>query len=107
MDKGTFGSIKQYKVLDFLTDKISLMDEKKKNRISSIISDINTIIKKSESITDIQFRNYLLDLIYKNFKTRIDEHILDKYEEKIYTHLVNYLYAKIKNSKQMQKTITR
>jgi len=100
MNIGTFGSVKQYKMLDFLTEKISLMDEKHKNYISSVIQDINTTIKKTELITDVQFRYYVLDLISNDFNNRINEHIFDKYEEKIHTYLKNYLYAKIKNSKQ-------
>lgn len=100
MDKGTFGSINQYKMLEFLTEKISLMDEKKKNYISSVIQDINEIIKKCEKIDDISFSNYVLDLIHKNLNERIETHINGKYEEKITTYLQNYLNAKIKNSKQ-------
>jgi hypothetical protein len=100
MDKGTFGSINQYKMLEFLTEKISLMDDKYKNYISSVIQDINTTIKKSEIINDISFRNYVLDLIYKDFSLRIENHVEGKYEEKITTYLQNYLSAKIKNSKQ-------
>ena len=100
MDKGTFASVNQYKMLDFLTEKISLMDKKKKNYISSVIQDINTILRKSELIGDIQFRSYVLDLIYNNLNERIETHIKGKYEEKITTYLQNYLNAKIKNSKQ-------
>jgi hypothetical protein len=100
MDKGTFGSINQYKMLEFLTEKISLMDEKNKNYISYIIHDINTILRKSELIGDIQFRSYVLDLIHNNLNERIETHIKGKYEEKITTYLQNYLNAKIKNSKQ-------
>lgn len=100
MDKGTFGSINQYKMLEFLTEKISLMDEKKKNYISSVIQDINTILRKSELIGDIQFRGYVLDLIHNNLNERIKTHIKGKFEGKITTYLQNYLNAKIKNSKQ-------
>lgn len=100
MDKGTFGSINQYKMLEFLTEKISLMDEKNKNYISSVIQDINTILRKSELISDIKFRGYVLDLIHNNLNERIETHIKGKYEEKITTYLQNYLNAKIKNSKQ-------
>ena len=100
MDKATFGSINQYKMLEFLTEKISLMDEKNKNYISSVIQDINTILRKSELIGDIQFRSYLLDLIYNDLNERIETHIKGKYEEKITTYLQNFLNAKIKNSKQ-------
>ncbi len=99
MNKETFGSIKQYKMLDCLIDRISLIEDKDKNYISSVIHDINKTIKNTELINDIKFRNYVLDLIYKDFKNRINEHILNKYEDKIFTYLENYLYAKIKNSK--------
>lgn len=100
MDKGTFGSIKQYKMLEVLNEKILLMDEKKKNHISSIIQDINKKIKNSEQINDISFKNYILDLIYYSFKQRIEIYIKNKYEDKITTYLQNYLKAKIKNARE-------
>ena len=100
MDKGTFGSINQYKMLEFLTEKISLMEVKHKNYLSSVIQDINQTIKKSEMINDISFKNYVLDLIYNDLSLRIENHIKGKYEEKIATYMENYLNAKIKNSKQ-------
>lgn len=100
MDKDTFGSINQYKMLEFLTEKISLMDEKNKNYISSVIQDFNTVIKKCDMIEDISFNNYVLDLICNNLNERIETHIKGKYEEKIATYLKNYLNAKIKNSKR-------
>jgi hypothetical protein len=100
MDKGTYGSINQYKMLEFLTEKISLMEVKHKNYLSSVIQDINQTIKKSEMINDISFRNYILDLIKNDLSLRIENHIKGKYEEKITTYMENYLNAKIKNSKQ-------
>jgi hypothetical protein len=100
MDKGTFGSIYQYKMLEFLTEKISLMEVKHKNYLSSVIQDINQKIKKCEMINDISFRNYVLDLIDNDLSLRIENHIKGKYEEKITTYMENYLNAKIKNSKQ-------
>jgi hypothetical protein len=100
MDKETFGPTNQYKMLDFLTKKISLMDDKHKIYISSVIQDINTTIKKCEVINDISFRNYVLDLVHNNFKLRVENHIKGKYEEKITTYLENYISAKIKNTKQ-------
>jgi hypothetical protein len=99
MEKNTFGSTDTYKMLEFLTEKISLMDEKNKNYISSVIQDINGLIKKSEQINDIWFNNYVLDLIHNNLNERIQTHIKGKYEEKITTYLQNYLNAKVKNSK--------
>ncbi len=99
MDKGTFGSNEQYKMLDYLTEKIALMDDKQKKYISSLIQDINNITKKSNSITDKNFKNYTLDLIHNDYSIRINKFIGERYEEKIYTYLMNYLNAKIKNAK--------
>jgi len=100
MDKGTFGSTAQYKMLEFLTEKISLMEVKHKNYLSSVIQDINETIKKSEMINDISFRNYVLNLIKNDLSLRIENHIKGTYEEKITTYMENYLNAKIKKSKQ-------
>jgi hypothetical protein len=100
MNKETFGSINKYKMLEFLTEKISLMEVKHKNYLSSVIQDINQTIKKCEMINDIYFRNYILDLIHNDLAIRIENHIKGKYEEKIATYMENYLNAKIINSKQ-------
>ncbi len=87
-------------MLEFLTEKISLMEVKHKNYLSFVIQDINQKIKKCEMINDISFRNYVLDLIDNDLSLRIENHIKGKYEEKITTYMENYLNAKIKNSKQ-------
>lgn len=100
MNKETFGSSHQYKMLEFLTEKISSMDDKHRNYLSSVIEDINSITKKTEEIADIPFKNYVLNLIYVDLKKRIREHILNKYDKKIVSYLENYLHAKIKNTKQ-------
>lgn len=99
MDKGTFGSNRDFKMLGFLTERISLMEKNDKNYLSSVIYDINSTIKKTEMISDIQFRNYILNLILSDFRSRIDNHISNKYEKKVCTYLENYLHAKIKSSK--------
>jgi hypothetical protein len=101
MNRETFGSVINYKMLDFLTEKISLLDDKHKNYISSVITDFNLIVKKSDIITDLSYKNYILDLIHNDFKKRINENILNEYDEKIVTYLKNYFYAKIKNSKKL------
>ncbi len=99
MDNQTFGSTTKYKMLEFLTEKMLLMEDRKRNYISSVINDINISINKCNLINDITFKNYVLDLIHNDFKIRIENHVKGKYEEKITTYLNNYLNAKIKNSK--------
>lgn len=98
MDKDTFGSIEQYKMLDFLRQKISLMNNKDKRYISTLILRFNSIIKKSESINDILFKSYILDLIHQNFMKKINNN-KSKYDEKVISYLKNYIKAKIKNAK--------
>jgi hypothetical protein len=100
MDKGTFGSCDQYRMLEFLTEKISLMEVKSKNYLSSVIQDINNIVKKTNTIEDGEFKNYVLELIDIDLSNRINNHVKNKYEEKIFSYLMNYLNAKIKNAKQ-------
>ena len=100
MDKGTFGSSEKYKMLDYLTEKIALMNDKQKKYISSLIQDINDITKKSNSITDKNFKNYTLELIHNDYSNRINKYIKERYEEKVFSYLMNYLNAKIKNAKE-------
>lgn len=99
MYNGTFGSHEQYKMLDYLTEKIALMDNKQKKYISSLIQDINDITKKSNSITDKKFKNYTLDLIHNDYSNRINKYIGERYDVNIFSYLMNYLNAKIKNAK--------
>jgi hypothetical protein len=100
MYKGTFGSAEKYKMLEFLTEKIGLMDDKHKNYLSSVIQGFNLVVKKCKCIMDISLKRYVLDLIYDDYIRRIDEHMSSKCEEKVITYLKNYIHAKIKDAKQ-------
>lgn len=100
MDSETYGSTIQYKMLEFLVEKVSLMDAKDKGYISSLIQDMNTTIKKCELIAVDDFRKYVLDLIHRDFIQRIETSIKPKYEEKITTYMECFLNAKIKNEKR-------
>ena len=84
MDKRTFGSVEQYKMLEFLTEKISLMEDKYKNYLSTVIQDINIVIKKSNLIEDSDFKNYILDLINNDFSNRINNNVIHKIKENNY-----------------------
>lgn len=99
MNKNSFGSVKEYKMLDFLTEKIGEMDDKHKNYVSSVIHDFNIIVKKANDIQDSKFKIYTLDLIYKDFLERVDQFISNRYYKDIVTYLKNYFHAKINNSK--------
>jgi len=103
MDIGTFGSAKQYKMLEFLTEKISVMDEKYSRYISSLITKINIAIKKTDSITDPQFKIYVLSLISTDLKNKINKVNYDP-DGRIKTYLLNYLNAKIRNSNPQNNT---
>lgn len=99
IDKDTFGSSEKYHMLIYLTEKISMMDEKERNYISRVITDINATIKKSELIGDIGFRHYVLDLVKADFNRRIDRFIVDRYEYSVVSRLRNFLHAKVNHSK--------
>lgn len=100
MKKETFGSIYQFPMLEFLTEKISLMNEKDKKYICSVIHDINLSMKKSQQIEDVSFKTYILDLIHEDFNQKIKNYIEKKHRYKITTYLLNYLNAKIKHEKR-------
>lgn len=46
MNKNTFGSVEKYKMLGFLVDNISPMEDKHRAYLSSVIGDINVTVKK-------------------------------------------------------------
>ena len=98
-----FGSIEKYKMLEYLTEKISVMDGKHRKYLSSVIIDINTMIKKTNIIEDKSFKIFTLTLIEKHLSERLETNIKSKYDAKIFTYLVNYLKAKIKNTKKNGK----
>ena len=98
MDKGTFGSSSEYKTLEFLTEKIEIMDEKKKTYISRFISDINKLSSQLKYIRDDKVKNYIVKLIKDAYNKRTDD-LLEKYDEKIVSYLKNYIKAKLKNIK--------
>ncbi len=100
MDKDTFGSVEQYRMLDFLTEKISLMEPKHKGYLSSVLEDINTVVRKAKIIRDPKFHDYVLDLVYADYSDRVTTNIKGKYDEKIFTYIMNYLNAKVKNAKR-------
>jgi hypothetical protein len=98
MEKETFGSTNQYKMLDYLTEQISVMHPRRKSYICSVIANFNLAIKKTSLINDKLFRNYLIDLIHNDYKEKINEFMVDKYDEKVITYLINYFKAKKNNS---------
>ena len=97
MNSNTFGSSEQYKMLEFLTEKINELDDNRKNYISSLIHDINSNIKKSKDILDEDFKHYVLKIIRNDIISHIDENLSGKYDKKIITYLKNYVYAKTNN----------
>lgn len=102
MDNNTFGSHEKYPTLKYLVEKINEMDDKDKAYISSFIQDFNGMIKNCEDIENIDFKKYVLDLIYQDTKNKINHFIVDKhdkYDKNISSYLKNYVHAKIKNMK--------
>jgi len=100
IDIGTFGSVTKYKSLKFLTEKISSLEKHKREYISSVISDFNEVIKKSEQIKDLQYKNYILELIEKDFISRTDNHLVGKFDDGIVSRFKNFIKAKIRNAKR-------
>lgn len=94
MNIQTFGSIEKYKMLEFLTNQISLLNNREREYISSVIIDFNTLVKKSDMIKDKSFKNYILDLIHNDFLTKTTNHLEKVYSKDIVTHLKNYFFCK-------------
>ena len=99
MDENTFGSADQYPVLKGLTKEISKLDKPKKRKISKFIKKFNILIMPILDIsTDNITKNYLLDLMYHHYIDKVDEVLLDKYDEFIITGLKNFIHAKTRRS---------
>lgn len=95
MDVNTFGDSKQYKMLEYLTEKIDLLDDKDKKYLSTKIIEFNNLMNQLLSVTEPKLKNYLLKLILKDYLKRIDGF---KYDDKVISYLNNYIKARIKNA---------
>jgi hypothetical protein len=104
LDKGTFGSIEKYKMLEFLTERIDDMGIREKEYVSSVLHDFNKCMKRFDgmNVAERGFKIYLLNLVHKDYIARIDKFMTGKYEEKVVTYLKNYIYAKISNERKKQ-----
>lgn len=92
MNNNTFGDPTKYRMLIYLTEKISQQDKHKKAKYSSYIEDFNRYCKKIEQIPDMQFRRFVLGLYRKELlrKTYSMYH-----DTKIISYMKNYFKAKL------------
>lgn len=98
MKKDTFGDPNQFKMLDFLTEKIVALPSNKKEYISTLLVRFNWRIKQTTLIEDEDFRMYVLHLIGWDFK-KITQGLTNKYDEDLISYLENFIHAKINNLK--------
>lgn len=99
MYENQFGDSEKYKSLVVLTEQVFLLDKNKKGYISTFISEFNECIKRFSTIDDIDFRKYLLDLLKKDYCEKI-KGMSGKYNALIISHLSNYIFTRIKFTKQ-------
>lgn len=97
MNKSTFGSPAQYKMLEFLTEKISELSRSPKGYMMKFITNFNKIIKEVRTTEDVELRNYLVNLIRNDYNSKIDNFIFE-YDINIITYLKNYIHARTKIS---------
>jgi hypothetical protein len=82
-------------MLFYIINEIYSMDKNHRIYLITFIIEFNTKIKKMKSINDLKIRCYLLYLIYKDYKDRIEIHLKNKYNIDIVTRLINFINAKI------------
>ena len=130
MKKDQFGSTEKYKMLGYLTEHINSLDKNKKEYLSTYIRNFNSRLKKFDSITDFDFKKYLLDLTLKSYFKSIDKLRKQKavdnnnkvviaykknivitvnsgesktfFDEKILSYLENYIKARINNAREVK-----
>lgn len=101
MKEDTFGDTEQFKMLPFLTEKISELDNpNRKTYLSNFIIEFNKFINEFKTINNTTFRNKLLDLTHDTYINKTN-YLIGKYEGKIITYLRNYIKAKIKTIKSL------
>lgn len=94
-----FGSSENYKMLVYLTEKHDELDLKRKTYITTFINEFNTLMKLlSNSNVDIKTKDYMFDLVRKDYIGKVDE-LHNKYDEKFLSFLKNFIYAKTKKLK--------
>lgn len=96
MNEETFGSIKKFRTLSYLTEKINEMNDNDQAFISKFLQNFNLLIKKIKLINDKELKKYILELILKDYLLRIDTYILNKSDIEFVTYLKNYITTKIK-----------
>ena len=112
METSTLGSEKQYKSLVVICDYVNTLSDNEQAEISYLISRLNKAINKVSEITtdngnqsmisSISTSQYLLELIRKDFREKMNEY-RKVHDEKFVRNLECYMIAKIRNAEAKLK----
>lgn len=92
----TFGDVNKYKMLGCIMEKMEFLSKPQRQYVSSLINELNEILKNVNSISNVKLKKYLLKLIHDDYIHKIDN-MVSNYELILITHLKNFINARIKN----------
>jgi hypothetical protein len=108
MQTDTFGSPKQFKMLDCLTEKINLLDRKGQAYFSNYIGLFHTRLNGINAIKEPKLQLYLLGILLNDYVTKTNA-LSAKYEIKLISHLLGFIHGRINESRntiERSKNIT-
>lgn len=95
MEKNTFGATEKYKALEYINEKILLLERKDKRYIGSFLHEFN------ENLCDlkrIRNKSYILKLIRNDYKNRCKV-LESRFDSKLVSYIRNFICAKFRNLK--------
>jgi len=101
MKTNTFGDSKKYKALNCITELVNKLEDRRKAKISTLISKFNIVCNKIKTVEDDFLLNYLIKSFKKDYVEKLDNLTkLNKYDVTLITHLANFFNAKLNNIKK-------
>ena len=99
MDKATFGSPKEFKTLEFITEKIEILKQnKQRDSVSVLLREFNYMCKQLRQVKDERFFIYIKRLIKQDFIKRIED-LNDVHEQILLNYVQNYVVTRLKKMK--------
>jgi len=97
IDKGTFGSSKQYISLEHIMDLVNNMDAKTRKPIIKLMTDFTLDISKcNTNCLNNEYKNYVMYLIYDRYISRINQHLVHRFDAELLGSVKRFMRDKIK-----------
>lgn len=96
MDKNTFESSAKYKTLEYITEKVSQIKNKRhKHYLTSFFNDFDIKCKNLKNIKNNNLFNYVKKLMKDDYNRKIIS-LEWKYDKVLLSYIRNFVYTKLK-----------